>query len=67
MKPDEPWNMAENDETPDVYPTWPEDWEAKINHETVMEALKNINQSGTVFFYNRNYLEAERKYGKVLR
>ncbi|XP_050297610.1 peptidyl-prolyl cis-trans isomerase D [Anthonomus grandis grandis] len=67
LKPNEPWNYEENDGSADVYPPWPNDWEGTLNKEVVNEVINNINESGNTYFYEGKYLDAERKYKKVLR
>lgn len=64
----EPWNLEENDGTLDAYPPWPNDWECQsLEEEKIIDVINNINDSGNVYFYKQNFLDAERKYNKMLR
>lgn len=69
MLPNQPWNIEECDGTADVYPAWPDDWEAHKNfqYEIVEKAVLNIKESGNYYFKNKNYTDAARKYIKTLR
>lgn len=67
LKPNNPWNIDENDGTSDIYPPWPNDWNGSLDIQMVAKVIQNINDSGNIYFYRQNFLDAERKYKKVLR
>lgn len=69
LKPDQPWNICENDGTEDKYPPWPNDWHAaNIDNVNVVEkAVNAIKSSGNYYFNRRNFIDSERKYIKCLR
>lgn len=64
-----PWNIEENDETEDVYPPWPDDWDIPFNVSVskIEEAISRIKDSGNYFFKKKNYTDSGRKYRKALR
>lgn len=55
------------DGTDDVFPPWPNDWDAKLNDKMIKDAINKIKDSGNFFFYKNNYVDSERKYKKALR
>ena len=65
----EPWNIEEQDETEDVSPPWPNDWDVSLDllHTNIHKAVTDIKKSGNFYYYRRNYPEADRKYRKALR
>lgn len=69
MKPDQPWNICENDGTEDKYPPWPDDWQTENieNLKAVESAIHAIKSSGNYYFNKKNFIDSERKYVKCLR
>ncbi|KAL1506044.1 hypothetical protein ABEB36_005479 [Hypothenemus hampei] len=67
IKPGDPWNIEENDGTTDIYPPWPNDWDAEPDYQLTNKALQDLSNSGNFFYYKENYLKAESKYHKILR
>ncbi|XP_063992138.1 peptidyl-prolyl cis-trans isomerase D isoform X2 [Diachasmimorpha longicaudata] len=70
----ENWGICENDQTADIYPLYPEDWdyaletdEEKIDYKHVMESIQHIKLSGNSYFKEKNYKKARAKYKKSLR
>jgi len=66
FKPNEPWNISENDGTADIYPPWPDDWDIPSNAK-IEDAISNIKDSGNFYFKQENYTVSDRKYTKALR
>lgn len=66
FKRGEDWSINEMDETKDIYPPWPDDWEipADIDFD---EVITNIKNSGNLYYYNKNFIDSDRKYKKTLR
>lgn len=67
IKSGESWNYCEKDETEDIYPPYPDDWEYdndKINIENVVMKIKN---AGNFYFKRNNLKNSGRKYQKALR
>lgn len=67
LKPGEPWRLEENDGTADVYPPYPNDWDGSADEHFLTRVVRDINDSGHIFYHKQNYQDAERKYKKVLR
>ncbi|XP_076274261.1 cyclophilin 40 isoform X2 [Rhynchophorus ferrugineus] len=67
FKPGEPWNINENDGTPDVYPPWPSDLDNEVSEPEIKIMVNNINLSGNFFYQKGQFLESEKKYKKALR
>ncbi|GLV35164.1 Cyclophilin 40 [Carabus blaptoides fortunei] len=68
--PGENMSVAESDGTLDVYPPFPEDWDADYNQiegKDIETVITNIKESGNFFYKNNDFLEADRKYRKALR
>ncbi|KAK9870247.1 hypothetical protein WA026_006334 [Henosepilachna vigintioctopunctata] len=67
LKKGEPWNIHLVDETKDIYPPWPNDWDEGHDDSAIQKALTIIRESGNFYFMKRNYSNSLRKYLKVLR
>lgn len=64
------WGYCDSDETLDILPPFPADWEHNTdayNEEAMVAVLNTIRQSGQYFFQRDNYIEALRKYKKAQR
>lgn len=70
LKPGDDWMYCDNDETEDVLPPFPADWQHQDEVSTVTEAekvLHLIKSAGNFFFERGQFVEACRKYKKVVR
>lgn len=67
LKPGELWNYWERDETEDVYPPYPDDWECDENKIDIESVVTKIKNSGNYYFKHSDYQLSERKYKKALR
>ncbi|XP_046745157.1 peptidyl-prolyl cis-trans isomerase D [Diprion similis] len=72
LKRGESWGLEERDNTEDVFPSWPEDWDLdstadKMDMFCIEEVVKKIKDSGNHYFSEKDYATAERKYTKALR
>lgn len=70
LNPNDDWGFGDKDETEDVLPPFPQDW-CDINNnytiQKILQILMGIRHSGNYFFFNRNYIDAYRKYKKAQR
>lgn len=70
IKPGDPLNYEDCDETNDNLPPDPSDIEVPINEikgSEVVEYILRIKQSGNHFFLKNDYIKADRKYRKAVR
>ncbi|XP_012288148.1 peptidyl-prolyl cis-trans isomerase D [Orussus abietinus] len=68
LKWGENWGLGENDGSEDIFTPWPEDWVfGELNNDGMEDIVRKIKDSGNVYFTNKNYIDADRKYKKALR
>ncbi|XP_023328784.1 peptidyl-prolyl cis-trans isomerase H, partial [Eurytemora carolleeae] len=71
IKPDQDQGICENDGTPDVYPHHPEDleldWYLQSNFSTILNILKDIKESGNIYYRKGDHVAATRKYKKCYK
>ncbi|XP_055307468.1 peptidyl-prolyl cis-trans isomerase D [Sitodiplosis mosellana] len=64
------WSFCDDDRSGEKLPPFPEDWDQKANEFTIEQAvaiLESIKTAGNLFFGNKEYVDANRKYKKTLR
>ncbi|KAL3265435.1 hypothetical protein HHI36_009638 [Cryptolaemus montrouzieri] len=67
LKKGQPWNIHIVDETEDMYPPWPNDWEEGNDSTGIEKAITTIRESGNFYFLKKNYSSSQNKYLKTLR
>ncbi|XP_044749362.1 peptidyl-prolyl cis-trans isomerase D [Coccinella septempunctata] len=67
LKKGEPWNILIPDDTDDVFPPWPNDWDDAKDCQTIERAIDTIRESGNFYFAKKSFSESQGKYLKVLR
>lgn len=70
IQPDDDWGYCDKDETPDVLPPFPSDWDKFKENFTINEKidiLNKIKESGNYFYRLDDYTQSARKYRKVTR
>ncbi|XP_050441488.1 peptidyl-prolyl cis-trans isomerase D [Adelges cooleyi] len=64
------WDINENDTTCDIFPPFPSDWsihQKELDVVQFSEVVTKIKDSGNQYYNYKNYINAKRKYEKVLR
>jgi len=71
IKAGEPLGICEDDGTPDVHPHHPEDldidWFLQTNFEKILDILKDIKESGNIFYRKGDHKMATLKYKKCCK
>ncbi|XP_012217908.1 peptidyl-prolyl cis-trans isomerase D [Linepithema humile] len=70
LEKDANWELEENEESQDIYPSWPTDWiypAHNLNYKYMEEVIMKIKDTGNDYFLKENFIDAGRKYKKALR
>lgn len=72
LKQGQEWGLEENDGSEDNFTPWPEDWDysrsiKELDCQYLTGVIKKIKDSGNHYFFQKNYVDADRKYKKALR
>ncbi|RLU15844.1 hypothetical protein DMN91_011600 [Ooceraea biroi] len=72
LKADDDWKLEEEDDTDDVYPPFPVDWQYQLYNTELTYAymetvIRNIKDSGDYYFAKDEMVDAARKYKKAYR
>jgi len=71
LSPGQNWGINEDDGTPDKYPHHPEDldldWYLQSNFSKLLTIMKDIKESGNIFYRKGDHVVATRKYKKCCK